>query len=75
MQQPAKGPPRPEPIKPVTITVETYTQMFGLGRTTVFRLLSEGKLERVRIGRRTLITMASAEALIESSARNVEARR
>lgn len=72
MHLPTNGPARSEPIKPVTITVETFIQMFGLGRTTVFRLMSEGRLQRVHIGRRTLITMASAEALIAQGTSELE---
>lgn len=54
-------------IKPVAVTIPTFTKMFGIGRTTAYSLIAQGRLHRVRIGRRTLITVASAEALIAAS--------
>lgn len=54
-------------IKPVALTIPTFTKMFGIGRTTAYSLIREGRLERVRIGGRTLITMASAEALLAAA--------
>ena len=54
----------PRTHKPVAITVQTFTHIFGVGRTTAFALMRQGRLERVRINGRTLITMVSAEALI-----------
>lgn len=36
----------------------------GLGRTKLFELCATGELVVVKIGRRTLVTAASAEALI-----------
>lgn len=54
-------------IKPVAVTIPTFTKMFGIGRTTAYSLINEGRLERVRIGRRTFIMVASAEALISAS--------
>jgi hypothetical protein len=54
-------------IKPVAVTIPTFTKMFGIGRTTAYSLIRDGRLHRVRIGRRTLITVASAEALIAAS--------
>jgi hypothetical protein len=40
--------------------------MLGLGRTSIFRLIREGRLDVVRIGRRTLVKAQSIRALIES---------
>ena len=36
-----------------------------LGRTTIYRLISEGQLEKVKLGRRTLIRLSSIQALAE----------
>ncbi len=35
----------------------------GIGRSTAYRLIDSGKLERVKIGRRTLIKVTSIKAL------------
>jgi excisionase family DNA binding protein len=39
-------------------------ETLGVGKTTVYALIGEGKLEAVKIGRRTLIKTASIRALI-----------
>lgn len=44
--------------------VRNYT---GLSKTTVFKLINEGKLHRVKVLGRTLIARASVEALCEQS--------
>jgi excisionase family DNA binding protein len=50
--------------KPITVTIATARKLSGLGNTTVWALLKRGKLEAVRVGRRTLITVRSLEALL-----------
>lgn len=35
----------------------------GIGRSTAYRLIDAGKLQTVKIGRRTLIRVSSIEAL------------
>ncbi len=41
----------------------------GIGRTTAYRLMDIGKLEKVKIGRRTLIKVASIKALADEGQR------
>jgi hypothetical protein len=50
--------------KPLTVTVTAARKISGLGNTTIWGLIKQGKLEVVRIGRRTLITFRSLEALL-----------
>jgi hypothetical protein len=50
--------------KPLTVTVATARRISGLGNTTLWALIKDRKLETVRIGRRTLITFRSLEALL-----------
>jgi excisionase family DNA binding protein len=45
------------------VSVAEAGAMLSLGRTTIYRLISEGKLDVVRIGRRTLIRMTSIQIL------------
>jgi hypothetical protein len=51
----------------LTVTVARAKEMSGLGLTTLWGLLKSGKLEAVRIGRRTLVTYRSLEALLAPS--------
>ena len=48
--------------KPLTVTVGTAKKLSGLGNTTLWRLIKQ--LEIVHVGRRTLITYRSLEALL-----------
>jgi excisionase family DNA binding protein len=48
-------------------TIEGARRRLGdIGRTTVYGLISSGKLEAVKLGSRTLVTAASIEALLAS---------
>jgi len=51
-------------INPITVTVSTGRRISGLGNTTLWKLIKNGDLQVVRVGRRTLITMASLQALL-----------
>jgi excisionase family DNA binding protein len=50
--------------KPLTITIATAREISGLGNTTIWLLIKQGKLETVHVGRRTLIRFTSLEALL-----------
>ncbi|MCL6741766.1 helix-turn-helix domain-containing protein [Sphingomonas sp. RB56-2] len=44
----------------------------GIGRSTAYRLIQNGRLETIKIGRRTLITIASIRALAGEPNQNDE---
>lgn len=46
------------------VSINDAAKLLGLGRSTIYRLLREGKLEFLKIGRRTLIPAASLEQLV-----------
>jgi excisionase family DNA binding protein len=50
--------------KPLTVTVGTAKKLSGLGNTTIWALIKDRTLETVHVGRRTLITYSSLEALL-----------
>jgi excisionase family DNA binding protein len=50
------------------VTVAEAMAYLRCKKTLLFRLLAEGKLERRKVGSRTLVTIASLEALVESCA-------
>lgn len=47
----------------VLASIPEASKMLRIGRSTVYRLIGDGKLEAVKIGRRTLVRMASIRAL------------
>jgi excisionase family DNA binding protein len=47
-------------------TIGTWTQMTGIGRTTTYGLLTDGKLRAVKAGGRTLIDVDHGLAWLRS---------
>jgi hypothetical protein len=54
-------------LKPLAVSVTTAAKLLGVGTTTMWGLVGSGsEVEVLRIGRRTLVTMASLERLVAS---------
>jgi hypothetical protein len=54
--------------KPLAVSVTTAAKLLGVGTTTMWGLVASGsEVEALRIGRRTLVTMASLERLVASA--------
>jgi excisionase family DNA binding protein len=47
------------------LSIADATRFLGIGRSTIYRLISEGRLEPVRFGRRTLLRRSDLEALLQ----------
>lgn len=54
-------------LRPLTLDIKRTGRLLSLGRTKVFQLLATGELTKVKIGRRTLVTAESIEALVARS--------
>ena len=52
-------------MEPIATSVNGAAKALSLGRTTIYELINSGKLETVKLGRRTLIKTASIRALID----------
>lgn len=50
-------------MKAILASITDAQRALGVGRTTAYRLIEEGKLETVKIGRRTLIRVSSILAI------------
>lgn len=57
--------PQPEPL---AYSIAEACRVTSIGRTRLYALIAEGRLEARKIGRRTLITASSLRALIEGQA-------
>ena len=55
-----------EQLEQLTYTVEQACAVSNLGRTRIYELLSEQKLESITIGRRRLIKAQSLKRLLET---------
>lgn len=47
-----------------TLSIKETREALGLGRTTIYKLLATGQLDRVKAGTRTLVTVTSIERLL-----------
>ena len=54
-------------MEPVTISINGAAKALGLGRTTIYALIAEGRLDSVKVGSRHLVKTASIKRLIESA--------
>ena len=51
-------------MEPLAVSVKNACQLLGVGRTTMWALMKDGRVKTVRIGRRRLVIYASLEALL-----------
>lgn len=50
-------------MHPLLLPISETCKALGIGRSTVYRLIQEGALATVKVGRRTLVRTASIRAL------------
>ena len=61
-EQPTTPTPEPRPLPPrLLLTVEEAAEQLGIGRTLAWRLVSDGELESVRIGRLRRVPRSAIE--------------
>lgn len=51
----------------LTTSINETAKVLGLGRTSVYLLIKDGRLDVVRIGRRTLVRVESIQRLLANS--------
>ncbi|WP_420723932.1 helix-turn-helix domain-containing protein [Hwanghaeella sp. LZ110] len=51
-------------MEPLTTSVNDAAKALGVGRTSIYALIGEGRIETVKLGRRTLVKVASLRKLI-----------
>lgn len=54
-------------MEPVTISITGAAKALGLGRTSIYELIKEGRLETIKIGRRHLVKTESIRRLINGA--------
>ena len=60
----ARKPAPARALEPMAYRVRDLSRVSGIGRTTIFRLIREGKLDSTLIGRVRLVSREAAVALI-----------
>jgi excisionase family DNA binding protein len=51
-------------MEPVTVTIDGAKAATGLGKTKLYELIGEGKLQTVKVGTRTLVKVKSIRELL-----------
>ncbi len=54
-------------VRPHAMTIADAVKWSGLGRTKIYQLIGEGRVEAVKVGTRTLVTTASLERLLSNA--------
>lgn len=54
-------------LAPLAVRISDATRLTGIGKTKLFELIAEGKLETSCIGRRRLILYSSLKRLLDDS--------
>jgi excisionase family DNA binding protein len=54
-------------MEPIAVSINEAAAILGIGRTSIYRLIKEGRLETVKLGRRNLVKTRSIKALAEAS--------
>lgn len=52
-------------MEPIATSINDTAKALSLGRTSVYALIREGRLETVKLGRRTLVRIASIRKLLD----------
>lgn len=50
-------------MEPLAISIKATEKALGVGRSSIYSLIKSGKLEAIKIDRRTLLTTASIKRL------------
>lgn len=53
-------------MEPLAISINETAKTLGVGRSSVYALLKSGRLDAIKIGRRTLLTTESIKRLTQS---------
>ena len=52
-------------VQPITVSISDTAKALGLGRTSIYALIREGRLATVKLGRRNLVKVESIRRLLE----------
>lgn len=53
-------------MQPITVSINDTAKALGLGRTSIYALIREGRLETIKLGRRNLVKVESIRRLLET---------
>ena len=51
-------------MEPLALSINDAAKALGLGRTSIYAMIADGRLEAFRLGRRRLVRMESIKRLV-----------
>lgn len=54
-------------MEPLALSINDTAKALGLGRTSIYAMIADGRLEAFRLGRRRLVRMESIRRLVASN--------
>ena len=51
-------------MEPLALSINDAAETLGLGRTSIYAMIADGRLEAFRLGRRRLVRMDSIKRLV-----------
>ena len=55
-------------MEPLSVSIQDAAKALGLGRTSIYMMIGDGRLESFKVGRRTLIKTASISRFVNAGA-------
>ena len=52
-------------MEPLAVSVNDAARVLGLGRTSIYAMIGDGRLEMLKLGRRTLVKTASIRRIVD----------
>jgi excisionase family DNA binding protein len=53
-------------MDPLAISINETAKVLGLGRTSIYAMIGDGRLETFKLGRRTLVKTASIRRIVDT---------
>lgn len=54
-------------MEPLALSINDAAKILSLGRTSIYAMIGDGRLEAFKLGRRTLIRMESVRRIVASA--------
>jgi excisionase family DNA binding protein len=52
-------------MEPLAVSINDTVKALGVGRTSIYAMIAEGRLEAFKLGRRTLVKTESIKRLVD----------